>query len=251
VKIKAALKNGGVPEHGYEEVFMVTVISLGGSIIAPGGVDEVFLKDFVALIRDMIEADEKRRFIFVTGGGGPARTWQKAYRTVSGGTPAFSDEEADWIGIMATRLNARLIKAVMGEWCRQDVVTNPTQVEPLVGRVLVASGWKPGFSSDYDAVLLAERFQAEQVINLSNIAQVYTEDPKKNPKAKPIDKISWPDFCRMVGDEWVPGKNLPFDPVASRHAAKIGLKVICMAGKNLENLKKFLAGEAFVGTVIG
>jgi uridylate kinase len=230
---------------------MITVISLGGSIVAPDGVDEVFLKDFVSLIRDMLGADEKRRFIFVVGGGGPARIWQKAYRAVSGETAGFSNEEADWIGVMATRLNARLIKAVMGEWCSQDVVTDPTQVEPLVGRVLVASGWKPGFSSDYDAVLLAERFQAPMVINLSNIEKVYTDDPKKNPQAKPIDAISWADFRVLVGDEWVPGKNVPFDPVASRHAAKIGLKVICAAGKNLENLKKLLQGEDFTGTTIG
>ncbi|MDR2257908.1 MAG: UMP kinase [Treponema sp.] len=230
---------------------MVTVISLGGSIVAPDGVDEVFLKDFVALIGDMLEADEKRRFIFVVGGGGPARIWQKAYRAVCGGAAGFSNEEADWIGVMATRLNARLIKAVMGEWCGQDVVTDPTQVEPLVGRVLVASGWKPGFSSDYDAVLLAERFQAPVVINLSNIEKVYTDDPKKNPGAKPIDAISWADFRALVGDEWVPGKNVPFDPVASRHAAKIGLRVICAAGKNLENLKKILRGEDFTGTTIG
>jgi uridylate kinase len=114
----------------------------------------------------------------------------------------------------------------------------------------VASGWKPGFSTDYDAVLLAERFKADSVINLSNIEQVYSDDPKKNPDAKPIDKISWPDFCRLVGDEWVPGKNVPFDPVASRHASKIGLKVIFAAGRNLENLKKILSGEVFLGTVI-
>ncbi|MDR0624481.1 MAG: UMP kinase [Treponema sp.] len=230
---------------------MVTVISLGGSLVAPDRVDEVFLKDFVSLIRDILEADEKRRFIFVVGGGSPARIWQNAYRAVCGGTAGFSDEEADWIGVMATRLNARLVKAVMGEWCSQDVVTDPTQVEPLVGRVLVASGWKPGFSSDYDAVLLAERFQAPVVINLSNIEKVYTGDPKKNPGAKPIDAISWADFRALVGDEWIPGKNVPFDPVASRHAAKIGLQVICAAGKNLENLKKILREEDFVGTTIG
>jgi uridylate kinase len=224
---------------------------LGGSIVAPDGVDEAFLGDFVSLVRDMIEVDDKQRFIFVVGGGGPARNWQKAYRAIRGGAEKSTDEEADWIGIMATRLNAQLVKAVMGEWCRQDVVTDPTQVEPLEGRVLVASGWKPGFSSDYDAVLLAERFQAPMVINLSNIERVYTDDPKKNPDARPLDKVSWADFRALVGDEWVPGKNVPFDPVASRHAAKIGLKVICAAGKNLENLKKILRGEEFTGTTIG
>jgi uridylate kinase len=221
---------------------------LGGSIIAPEKVDEQFLSEFVSLIRELLEADEKRRFIFVAGGGGPARTWQNAYRNI---LPEGADDQADWIGVMATRLNAQLVKAVMGDYCTQDVVTDPSQVGPLVGRVLVAAGWKPGFSSDYDAVLLAERFQADKVINLSNIEQVYTDDPRKNPDAKPIDRISWADFRSLVGDEWVPGKNVPFDPVASRHAAKIGLRVICAAGRNLDNLKKLLKGEDFLGTTIG
>ncbi|MDR1802549.1 MAG: UMP kinase [Treponema sp.] len=226
---------------------MVTVISLGGSIVAPDGVDEAFLKDFVALVGELLGKDDKRRFILVVGGGGPARAWQSAYRNIASSTV---NEEADWIGIMATRLNAQLVKAVMGDWCTQEVVYDPTQVEPLMGRVLVAAGWKPGFSSDYDAVLLAERFQADAVINLSNIEKVYTDDPKKNPDAKPIDAISWADFCVMVGDEWTPGKNVPFDPVASRHAARLNLKVICAAGKNLPNLKKILLGEPFTGTTI-
>lgn len=228
---------------------MVTVISLGGSIVAPHGVDEQFLKDFRELIRSCIEADEKRRFILVVGGGGPARLWQQAYRAVCGENA--QNEDADWIGVMATRLNAQLVRAVMGQWCNQDVVTDPSQVAPLSGKVLVAAGWKPGFSSDYDAVLLAERFNAELVLNLSNIEKVYTDDPKKNPNAQPIDAISWQDFRAMIGDEWTPGKNVPFDPVASRHAARIGLKVICTAGKNLENLKNILSGKNFIGTTIG
>jgi uridylate kinase len=160
---------------------MVTVISLGGSIVAPESVDENFLRDFTALIGELLSRDEKRRFIIVVGGGGPARAWQKAYRAVCSKP---EDEQADWIGIMATRLNAQLVRSIMGEWCTQDVVTDPTQVEPLMGRVLVAAGWKPGFSTDYDAVLLAERFQADAVINLSNIEKVYTDDPKKKSRRK-------------------------------------------------------------------
>jgi len=227
---------------------MVTVISLGGSIVAPETADAAFLAAFVDLVREQLAADEKRRFILVVGGGGPARAWQKAYRQVSGGG---SDEQADWIGIMATRLNAQLLKAVLGELCPQEVVIDPSQVGPFVGRVLVAAGWKPGFSTDYDAVVLAERFQADRVLNLSNIAQVYTDDPRANPEAKPIDRIGWADFRAIVGEDWVPGKNVPFDPVASRHAAKIGLPVVCAAGRDLDNLRRILRNEAFTGTCIG
>jgi uridylate kinase len=226
---------------------MVTVISFGGSIVAPDGVDVDFVKNFVSLIKTFTENDPGRKFIFVVGGGGPARKWQNAYREISSNV---KDEEADWIGIMATRLNAQMIKAVMGDLCNQEVVINPMEVAPLTGRVMVAAGWKPGFSTDYDAVLLAERFKADAVINLSNIEKVDTADPKTDPNARPIDKITWADFRSMIGDDWVPGKNVPFDPVASRHAEKIGLKVICASGKNLENLKKILSGEDFTGTTI-
>ncbi|MDR1388804.1 MAG: UMP kinase [Treponema sp.] len=228
---------------------MITVISLGGSIIAPDSVDVPFLRDFRSLIAEELAKDEKRQFIFVTGGGGPARTWQNAYREIAGAANVL-DEEADWIGVMATRLNAQLIKALMGAWCTQPVITNPSEVGPFVGRVLVASGWKPGFSSDYDAVLLAERFSAPLVINLSNIEQVYTDDPRKNPGAKAIDTISWADFRAMIGGEWKPGINVPFDPVASRHAERLGLTVICAAGRNLANLRRLLSNEHFLGTVI-
>ncbi|MCL2411572.1 MAG: UMP kinase [Treponema sp.] len=227
---------------------MVTVISLGGSIVAPDNVDVEFLKKFVGLIRSFIEADSNRQFIFVVGGGAPARHYQKAYREILGGN--VNDDEADWVGIMATRLNAQLVRALMSEWCAQDVVTNPMEAPQLTGNVLTAAGWKPGFSTDFDAVLLAEKFEADMVINLSNIEKVFTADPKTDPSAKPIDKITWADFRIIVGDEWVPGKNVPFDPIASRHAQKIGLKVICAGGRDLDNLAKILRGEDFAGTEI-
>jgi len=227
---------------------MVTVISLGGSIVAPGGVDVEFLKCFTRTIGGLIREDDSRRFILVVGGGGPARAWQNAYRDVCA---QHSPEEADWIGVMATRLNAQLVKAILAEWCNQDVVTDPSRAETMTGKVLVAAGWKPGFSSDYDAVILAERFNAKTVINLSNIEKVYTADPKVDPSARPLDRISWEDFRAMVGDDWVPGKNVPFDPVASRHAQKIGVKVICAAGKDLANLENIIRGGDFTGTTIG
>ena len=118
-------------------------------------------------------------------------------------------------------------------------------------RVLVAAGWKPGFSTDFDAVVLAERFEAKTVINLSNIAQVYTDDPKKNPDARPLEAVSWPEFQKIVGTEWNPGLNAPFDPVATKKAAELGLSVYVAAGSDLPNLDKILRGQPFFGTVIG
>lgn len=227
---------------------MVTIISLGGSIVAPDSPDISFIKDFHQRICQWLETHPQERLVFIVGGGGPARTYQGAYRQVLAKPDANAQ---DWIGIMATRLNAELIRAIFEQYCSDPVVTDPSASIDFKGRILVAAGWKPGFSTDFDAVWLAGRFGAKTVLNLSNVAKVYTDDPRKNPEAKPLDRISWEDFRSMVGDTWEPGKNVPFDPIASQKAQELGLSVICAAGKDLDNLMDILNHQNFTGTTIG
>jgi uridylate kinase len=224
------------------------VISLGGSIIVPDKVDSNFLLAFRAAILEYLERKTNSRLIIVCGGGAPARDYQRAYRAV---IPEADADVLDWIGIAATRLNAELLKQLFRELCLEQVITDPTTVSVFPGRILVAAGWKPGFSTDNDAVLLAERFQADTLLNLSNIVKVYTADPKTDPDAKPLDSISWKEFQKLVGDTWKPGINVPFDPVATEKAARLKLRVIVAGGRNIDNLKKILYDEMFEGTVIG
>ena len=226
------------------------VLSVGGSIVAPEYPDVEFVGKFAEMIKDYLSSHKGDKLIFVVGGGGPARIYQKAFRDVTGTAPDAGTDAADWIGIMATRLNAQFVKACFGDLCKEAVVTDPTQAKAFTGSILLAAGWKPGFSTDNDAVLLAEKFGADTVVNLSNIEKVYTDDPRKNPDAKPLDNISWADFRKMVGDEWTPGKNCPFDPIASKKAESMGLKVICAGGKNLDNIRAILEGKNYTGTTI-
>lgn len=227
---------------------MTKVLSVGGSIVVPEKPDTEFLSKFVSMTTKWLDADKSRRLILVVGGGAPARVYQNAYKDVCANADSNA---ADWIGIMATRINAQLVKACFGDYCKNDVVYNPTEDVKFDGQVLVAAGWKPGFSTDNDAVLLGEKFEAKTVVNLSNIEKVYTDDPRKNPDAKPLDTISWADFRAMVGDEWVPGKNCPFDPIASKRASELGMKVICAGGKNIENIEAILNDKDYIGTTIG
>lgn len=231
-----------------EEADMTKVISLGGSIVAPDAVDVEFLHSLRELFIGYFKGCDARRVILVIGGGGPARKYQAAYRQL---TDKPDNDAQDWIGIAATRLNGELVRAVFSDYCPEPLVTDPSAVSSFKGRVLVAAGWKPGFSSDYDAVVLAERFGADTVINLSNISKVYSADPKLDPTAAPLDSLSWKDFKTLVGDVWTPGKNLPFDPIAAGKAAVLHLRVICAAGKDLPNLGKILADEPFIGTTLG
>ena len=231
---------------------MTKVLSVGGSIVVPEQPDTEFLTSFIKMIKEWLAEDSSRKLILVVGGGAPARVYQNAYAEVSSQVGVDSaNDAADWIGIMATRLNAQLLKAACGSLCQNDVVYNPTVDIDFKGRILVAAGWKPGFSTDNDAVLLAEKLGAKTVVNLSNIEKVYTDDPRKNPDAKPIDTISWQDFRKMVGDDWTPGKNTPFDPIASKKAEECGFKVICASGKNIQNIKNILDDKDFIGTQIG
>ena len=226
----------------------IQVLDLGGSIVAPETIDTDFLKRMRNFLISWLEKDDSRKLILIIGGGAPARKYQVAYRETEE-TP--SDEELDWIGIQATRLNSQLMKAVMGNWCQDPVVTDPTTVTTMKGRVLVAAGWKPGWSTDYIATLLAETFRARTILNLSNIHKVYTADPRLDPSAEPLDSISWPEYQKMCGDSWTPGKNTPFDPVATKKAKELKLKVIAADGKDLLNLAKIFNDEDFTGTVIG
>ena len=216
--------------------------------MAPDDIATDYLRQFTRILNDYLGKEPSRRIILVVGGGQLARRYQEAYRSLA---DHGNDVVADWIGIAATRINAQLIKSIFEERCIEEVVTNPTSVESFQGTILVASGWKPGFSTDYDAVVLAEHFNAKVLINLTNIAKVYSGDPRVDKHAKPIDEMPWGDFRRIIGDDWTPGKNAPFDPIAARKAQEMNLTVISAQGSDIENLRNILNDRSYVGTTIG
>ena len=113
---------------------MVKILSLGGSIVAPDGVDTEFLKKFKALVEDYLAKDSNRKLILVIGGGAPARVYQKAFREIKADAPS---DVQDWIGITATRLNAQLVKSIFGDLCKDPVVTDPSADIKFTGRILV------------------------------------------------------------------------------------------------------------------
>lgn len=224
------------------------VVSLGGSLVAPDDIAIDYLRQFSRIVNDYLNKESDRRLIIVVGGGQLARRYQEAYRSLADGG---KDDTADWIGIAATRVNAQLVKSLFEDRCVEDVVTNPTSVETFEGSVLVASGWKPGFSTDYDAVLLAEHFRAQVLVNLTDVAKVYSGDPRVDKSAKPLDSVSWGEFRGIIGSEWTPGKNSPFDPIAARKAHEMHLAVISAQGSDIENLRHILDEKDFTGTTIG
>lgn len=223
-----------------------TVISLGGSLIAPKeGIDVAFLKKFSALIHAHVR--KGRRFVIICGGGWPARAYQQAADKVT----KFTRDDLDWLGIHATRLNAHLLRTVFRDLAHPRIVTDPHEDMPSRRPVVIAAGWRPGWSTDYVGVLLAQRYDADSLINLSNIAYVYDKDPRSNKDAKAFKEMTWRAFRKRFGTKWNPGLSSPFDPVASKEAERIKLEVIVAEGRDIKNLDLILSGKKSKGTVIG
>lgn len=220
------------------------VLSLGGSIVAQDEINVKFLKRFKSLI--VKEIKKEKRFIIVIGGGKTARKYQTAATEAS----KITDEDLDWIGIHATRLNAHLLRTIFRDYAKKEINKDPTKIENFDEEILIAAGWKPGFSTDFDAVMLAKMYGAKKIINMTNIDYVYNIDPRKSELAKPLSELSWNEYRELVGDRWHPGSNAPFDPIASRKAEELNIAVIILLGSDLKNFNNCLNNKKFKGTVI-
>lgn len=220
------------------------ILSLGGSLIIPDDVDNVFIRNFRSLILKKVKAGDK--FIIVCGGGKLNKKYNEAAKKIR----KMANNELDWIGTYATRFNAQFIRILFGNLAYGKIAENPHEKFKTAKPIIIGAGYKPGWSSDYDAVCLAKTYGAKSVINLSNIDYAYDKDPGKYKNAKPIKNILWKDFRKIVGNVWKPRMNKPFDPIASREAEKFGFKVVILNGKNLKNLENCLDGKKFIGTTI-
>ena len=220
------------------------IISLGGSLIVPENIDVNFLKKFRKLILEYVKKGNK--VAIMCGGGRTARYYIKEANKVKKNT----NRNNDLIGLMATRLNAELIRAIFSDYAYDNVVYDPTKRIKTDKKIIIGAGYLPGCSTDKDAVLLAKTLNSKTVINLTNVDYVYDKNPKIYKDAKPIEKMSWKDFLKIIGTKWKAGRNVPFDPLAAIEAKKSKLKVIIINGNNLKNFKNVLYGKKFNGTVI-
>ena len=222
---------------------MFNIFSVGGSLIYPKtGLDYKFIKAFVNFIKEEVKLGNK--FILVTGGGKIARDYISLAKKLD-----LSRDKQDTLGIASTRQNALLLKLLLKEIAFSQIIEDPIEKINFKKRLAIAGGFKPGRSTDYVSVMLAKTYQADMVVNLSNIDYVYDKDPKIKG-AKKIKNINWADFRAIVGDKWSPGFNSPFDPVAAKLAQKNNIKVVVLNGKKIDNIKKCLKKENFIGTTI-
>jgi len=217
------------------------IFSIGGSVIAPDGPDERFIRRFRAFIARIART---RRIVLVCGGGATSRR----YIAAAGRLGVRSTDALHEVGIRATVLNAELMRAVLG--VREPVVTRFDGLRRSHAKLVIAAGDKPGHTTDFGAVAIARELGSRTIINVTNVRGVYTADPKKDRHAKLLPTISWPLYRSMFPRKSAPGIHAPFDPVASALADRLGCRVVIVSS-DLPTIGRSIAGAAFIGTTIG
>jgi uridylate kinase len=232
------------------------IVTLGGSIVypafirgkdehvRPGEIDTAFLRRFDRFLRRHVR--EGKRFVLVVGGGQLARRFQEAAARIRG----ITNDDKDWLGIHATRLNAHLVRTMFRDIADPVVIDERGRVKRLRRSVTVAAGWRPGWSTDYIAAVLAYDFGAQEVIVAGKPAYVYDKDHATHTNAKPLRELSWKAYRNLIPKKWSPGLHAPMDPIAAKFAEEKGLAAIVVDGRELKNLDALLNGKEFKGTIV-
>ena len=209
---------------------MKIVISVGGSVL--------YNKKFnIELARNLKKILHKfnNNYKVVAGGGTLARDLISQFN--------FDEESLHTIGIMATKINAFALSRILGY---KFVDIHPKRIGKMKENT-VSGGYKPGWSTDVDAAVIAKYWDADAFLNMTNVDHVYTDNPSKK-NAKPIDFMDYESAIEFFGNNFVPGMHYPIDPRAISILLKKRIPIYIFKG--IKNLEKILAGEEFVGTRI-
>ncbi len=226
------------------------VVKVGGSVLSLK--DQFFDFQEASKLKEFFTSlDSNLKFILVTGGGYISRYYQSLLED-----KGYSNYDQHYIGTITCNLNAVMLRSVFGELAEDKILgLGDLNAEGNISfnkRFLIAGAGQPGPSSDWDAVWLAIRSGAKQVLTLKDIDAVYSKDPDKDPLAERLTKVSWDDYLNIIGNPnfHTPGGNLPVDPIAAKLAKENGIKFFVVKGTDLENIKSLITGNEYIGTEI-
>lgn len=218
------------------------VISLGGSIFAKDhGVDLDYIRGFSEALLSLTSEHE---FYIVTGGGRTARNYIDAGRGLG------ADEKfLDTMGIAATRLNAMILRAALGN-TNPNIPARVEEAKTTGREIFVMGGTVSGHSTDAVSAMLAEQIGADLLINATNVDGVYERDPKKDPGAKRYDRLTAEELIKIVKTQgYRAGTSSVIDPKAAEIIRKNRLKTAIVDGRNVDNIISAIHGK-IQGTTI-
>jgi len=155
------------------------------------------------MVRDIGEVQQLGVQLAIVIGGG------NIFRGIALGASGMDRATADYMGMMATIMNAMALQDAMRNAGIQARVQSALHVEQVVepyirpkamryldeGKIVIfaAGTGNPFFTTDTAAALRGSEIGAEVVLKATKVDGVYSADPKKDPKAVRYPRISFDD----------------------------------------------------------
>lgn len=220
-------------------------ISIGGSILVPDNDDMSFIKQLASTLLELVP---NYKFLVVCGGGKIAR-----YYITIGRSLGADESSLDELGIEVTRLNARLLITALGDkaYYKPAESLDEARLAFNSNSIVVMGGTHPGHTTDAVAAMGAERIKANRLINATSVDGVYTEDPKVNPQAKRIDKMSYKELLdKVLYSRVEAGSNFIFDPLGAKLIGRSKIPTAVVNGRDIQQLSNAIRGQPFTGTLV-
>ena len=181
--------------------FKRILLKLSGEALMGEGSFGISRETIGAIVAEIAAVQKQGVEIGVVIGGG------NIFRGVAPGAAGMDRATADYMGMLATVMNALALQDAMrqaGLASRVQSALNIEQViEPYIrgkairyleeGKVVIfaAGTGNPFFTTDTAAALRASEVGAEIVLKATKVDGVYTSDPKKDPAAKRYSRVSF------------------------------------------------------------
>jgi len=162
------------------------------------GIDVKRLNEYAVEIKEVISQDVQ--LAIVIGGG-------NIFRGLKGAGQGFDRVQGDYMGMLATIINAMAIQSALENIHVNSIVLSGIEIDPLCkkmsrrraienlnkGRVVIIAGGtgNPFFTTDSAAALRAAEINADVILKGTRVDGVYTADPEKNKNAKKYDTLSF------------------------------------------------------------
>ena len=228
------------------------VLKLSGEALAgdrPYGIDH---KTLLSIAEQLAEVVEQGVEVAIVVGGG------NIWRGVAGSSQGMDRATADYMGMLATEINALALQDALENQGLEIRVMTAIEMkeiaEPYIrrrairhlekGRVVIFSAGtgNPYFSTDTAAALRSAEMEAEVILMAKKVDGVYDSDPVKNPEAVKFDQLDYIDVLNK-------GLGV-MDSTAASLCMDNGIPIVVFDLTQRGNILKAVMGEP-IGTYVG
>lgn len=188
----------------------------------------------------------------VVGGG-------NIFRGVQGSQWGMDKAAADYVGMLATIMNALILQEVLNhkgiETRVQTAIAMPEIAEPFIrlrairhlqkGRVVIFGGGtgNPHVTTDTAAALRAAEMKADVLLMAKNkVDGIYNDDPRTNKSAKKLDYLSFDELIKM-------GLNV-MDTAGVSLCENNNIPIVVFDFAQSGSIERIIKGEK-VGSIVG